>query len=228
MVHFWAWLTWLLWFFLVSLLVYFCLISAGYWLLCSLPTMCLLLGLEGWLSFVWIGQAAFSLDHCRLWRSWEVVVISSFCGLLSFGGEVIPGSDSASSLNWANVVAPFYDWDNSIIMYLMHKPTWPRLGFLPNIGLTSFFLFSLGLLLCLVLPWYFFIRLFAWLNGTRWVSLPADFSFGFSFFWQLWIFYFYCQLMLGFFYFDLENKKNIKICVCSFCEFSPRIVVTWI
>jgi hypothetical protein len=26
----------------------------------------------------------------------------------------------------------------------------------------------------------------------------VDFSFGFSFFWQLWIFYFYCQLMLGF------------------------------
>jgi hypothetical protein len=63
--------------------------------LASLPTMCLLLGLEGWLSFVWIGQAAFSLYHCRLWRSWEVVVISSFCGLLSFGGEVIPGSHSA-------------------------------------------------------------------------------------------------------------------------------------
>ncbi|KAH8479259.1 hypothetical protein H0E87_031693, partial [Populus deltoides] len=55
-----------------------------------LPTMCLLLGPEGWLSFVLIDQAAFSLDHCRLWRSWEVVVISSFCGLLSFGGEVIP------------------------------------------------------------------------------------------------------------------------------------------
>jgi len=61
--------------------------------------MCLLLGPEGWLSFVLIDQAAFSLDHCRLWRSWEVVVISSFCGLLSFGGEVIPASDSASSLN---------------------------------------------------------------------------------------------------------------------------------
>jgi len=27
--------------------------------------------------------------------------------------------------SWANVVAAsFYDWDNSIIMYLMHKPTW--------------------------------------------------------------------------------------------------------
>nr|XP_034908161.1 uncharacterized protein LOC118044115 [Populus alba] len=40
-------------------------------------------------ELVWIGQAVFSLDHCRLWRSWEVVVISSFCGLLSFGGELL-------------------------------------------------------------------------------------------------------------------------------------------
>ncbi|KAH8514848.1 hypothetical protein H0E87_007630, partial [Populus deltoides] len=48
--------------FLLGLLqVCFCLISAGYWLLCSLPTMCLLLGPEGWLSFVLIDQAAFSL-----------------------------------------------------------------------------------------------------------------------------------------------------------------------